>query len=207
MLFNFTYIPNTCYISATGLGSLNKTQYLSFGSQFSYQMLILSRLLNLCPRKCGQLSIHVETLPSYLYAFIHSISSPWNAFPFLQLKACINFLSTNSNSTSYLGPILVSNLIWGSSSFESQHFLCNFLMLLSFFFFARSPFYLFILTTLLEYNCFTMLCQFLLYNKVNHMYTYISYIYVYIYPHIPSLLCLPPSLLIHVTFLMYFLLQ
>ena len=31
-----------------------------------------------------------------------------------------------------------------------------------------------------------MLCQFLLYNKVNHL-------YVYIYPHIPSLLSLPPT--------------
>ena len=34
-----------------------------------------------------------------------------------------------------------------------------------------------------------MLCQFLLYNKVNQL-------YVYIYPHIPSLLSLPPTLLI-----------
>ena len=32
-----------------------------------------------------------------------------------------------------------------------------------------------------------MLCQFLLYNKVNQL-------YVYIYPHIPSLLHLPPTL-------------
>ena len=32
-----------------------------------------------------------------------------------------------------------------------------------------------------------MVCQFLLYNKVNQL-------YVYIYPHIPSLLCLPPTL-------------
>ena len=32
-----------------------------------------------------------------------------------------------------------------------------------------------------------MLCQFLLYNKVNQL-------YVYIYPRIPSLLCLPPTL-------------
>ena len=51
------------------------------------------------------------------------------------------------------------------------------LKLLSFFF----------LTSLLEYNCFTMVCQFLLYNKVNQL-------YVYTYPHIPSLLCLPPTL-------------
>ena len=34
-----------------------------------------------------------------------------------------------------------------------------------------------------------MLCQFLLYDKVNQL-------YVYIYPHIPSLLNLPPTLLI-----------
>ena len=38
---------------------------------------------------------------------------------------------------------------------------------------------LFFLTSLLEYNCFTMLCQFLLYNKVKQL-------YVYIYPYIPS---------------------
>ena len=45
----------------------------------------------------------------------------------------------------------------------------------------------FFLTSLLEYNCFTMLCQFLLYNKVNQP-------YVYMYPHILSLLLsLPPS--------------
>ena len=44
----------------------------------------------------------------------------------------------------------------------------------------------FFLTSLLEYNCFTMLCLFLLYNKVNQL-------YIYIYPHILSLLRLPPS--------------
>ena len=43
------------------------------------------------------------------------------------------------------------------------------------------------LTTLLEYNCFTMLCYFLLYNTV-------SQLSVYIYPHIYSLLHLPPVL-------------
>ena len=32
-----------------------------------------------------------------------------------------------------------------------------------------------------------MLCQFLLYNKVNQL-------YIYMYPHISSLLCLPPTL-------------
>ena len=43
------------------------------------------------------------------------------------------------------------------------------------------------LTSLLEYNCFTMVCQFLLYNKVNQL-------YIYTYPHISSLLHLPPTL-------------
>ena len=47
--------------------------------------------------------------------------------------------------------------------------------------------FFFIFSSLLEYNCFTMLCQFLLYNKVNQL-------YVFIYPHIPSLLSLPPTL-------------
>ena len=46
------------------------------------------------------------------------------------------------------------------------------------FFFNRS---------LLEYNFFTILCQFLLYTKVNQPYAYID-------PHIPSLLSLPPTL-------------
>ena len=45
----------------------------------------------------------------------------------------------------------------------------------------------FFLTSLLEYNCFTMVCQFLLYNKVNQL-------CIYIYPHIYSLLHLPPTL-------------
>ena len=43
------------------------------------------------------------------------------------------------------------------------------------------------LTSLLEYKCFTLVCQFLLYNKVNQL-------YIYMYPHIPSLLRLPPIL-------------
>ena len=46
--------------------------------------------------------------------------------------------------------------------------------------------FLFFLTFLLEYNCFIMVCQFLLYNKVNQL-------YIYIYPRISSLLRLPPS--------------
>ena len=44
------------------------------------------------------------------------------------------------------------------------------------------------LTSLLEYNCFTMVCQFLLYNKVNQLYIYIcSRI-------LPSCISLPPAL-------------
>ena len=59
---------------------------------------------------------------------------------------------------------------------------------LSFLCFIVCPHQLFfLLTSLLEYNCFTMLCQFLLYNKVNQL-------YVHIYPHISSLLHLPPTL-------------
>ena len=46
---------------------------------------------------------------------------------------------------------------------------------------------IFFLTSILQYNWFTMVCQFLLYNKVNQL-------YIYIYPHISSLLCLPPTL-------------
>ena len=45
----------------------------------------------------------------------------------------------------------------------------------------------FFLTCLLDYNCFTMVCQFLLYNKVNRPYKYK-------YPHISSLLHLPATL-------------
>ena len=51
--------------------------------------------------------------------------------------------------------------------------------------FIGSDFLIF-LTALLEYNCFTMVCQFLLYNKVNQL-------YIYVCPHISSLLHLPPS--------------
>ena len=60
--------------------------------------------------------------------------------------------------------------------------------LISFSYYIYLCIYLFIyLTSLLEYNCFTMVCQFLLYNKVNQL-------YIYIYPHIASLLRLPPTL-------------
>ena len=48
-------------------------------------------------------------------------------------------------------------------------------------------FYFIILISLLEYNCLTMVCQFLLYNKVIQLQEYI-------YSHISSLLRLPPNL-------------
>ena len=46
---------------------------------------------------------------------------------------------------------------------------------------------IFFSTSLLEYNCSTMVRQLLPYNKVNQP-------YIYTYPHIPSLLCPPPTL-------------
>ena len=66
----------------------------------------------------------------------------------------------------------------------SRQFFIGILFFLNMFLFFI--FFLF-LTSLLEYNCFTMVCQFLLYNKVNQL-------HIYIYPHISSLLCLPPTL-------------
>ena len=66
-------------------------------------------------------------------------------------------------------------------------FSCIYFLLVSFTMSFLSLILFFFLNSLLEYNCFTLLCQFLLYNKVNQL-------YVYIYPHIPSLLCLPPTL-------------
>ena len=47
------------------------------------------------------------------------------------------------------------------------------------FFFPVHHFILFIylfLTSLLEYNCFTMVCKFLLYNKVNQLYSLLLFI-------------------------------
>ena len=52
---------------------------------------------------------------------------------------------------------------------------------------APSVLFWFFLTSLLEYNCFTMVCQFLHYSKLNQL-------YLYIYPHISSHLRLPPTL-------------
>ena len=67
-------------------------------------------------------------------------------------------------------------VLWGCGYNQKHHNLPVYIFVCVFF-----------LTSLLEYNCFTVVCQFLLYNKVNQL-------YIYIYPHIPSLLCLPPTL-------------
>ena len=54
----------------------------------------------------------------------------------------------------------------------------------------RDRFFLFFfLTSVLEYNCFTMVCEFLLYNKVNQL-----CIYTYIPLSPPSCVSLPPPL-------------
>ena len=55
--------------------------------------------------------------------------------------------------------------------------------------FFKNQIYLFIFLkrSLLEYNCFTILCQFLLHNRANQPHAYTR-------PHIPSLLSLPPIL-------------
>ena len=77
--------------------------------------------------------------------------------------------------------------VWYSDFFSFlSFFLSSFLLFLSFFLFFNIRIFK---TSLLEYNCFTMVCQFLLYNKVNQLYTYI-------YPHILPLR-LPPTLPIH----------
>ena len=74
------------------------------------------------------------------------------------------------------------------------HSIIDYLILPSEPFYSFSVFSLFVLfhvffflTSLLEYNCFTMVCQFLLYHKVNQL-------YINMYPHISSLLHLPPTL-------------
>ena len=67
---------------------------------------------------------------------------------------------------------------------------CHHRLFPPFFFFFCVLFFCLFLTSLLQYNCFTMVCQFLLYNKVNQL-------YIHICPHISSLLLLPPTLPSH----------
>ena len=74
--------------------------------------------------------------------------------------------------------------------FSFRYWMCNLTktLICLFLFFLDYSFFIFtFFTPLLEYNCFIVLCQFLLYNKVNQL-------YVHIYPYIPSLLSLPPTL-------------
>ena len=81
-------------------------------------------------------------------------------------------------------------IMWTSLSCVSVNCRVKSLFLL---FFLNLPLFwaahdsIFFFTSLLEYKCFTMLCYFLLYNKVNQL-------YVYIYPHYPHIPSLPPFL-------------
>lgn len=95
------------------------SQWLRSGESEQHLVLIVSlldskllRIPSLCSRKCGQPAFLLN-VTSHLFSITHSISSPWNTCPLLCSKAYINFLGTNSNSISYLGPILTLNLIWG----------------------------------------------------------------------------------------------
>ena len=56
-------------------------------------------------------------------------------------------------------------------------------------------FLFFFLTFLLEYNCFTVVCQFLFYNKVNQLYIYIypPYLFPLASPSLPPSLSHPSS--------------
>ena len=52
---------------------------------------------------------------------------------------------------------------------------------------ANAAIYIYLLISLLECSCFTVVCWLLLYNKVNQL-------YICIYPHVLSILRLPPTL-------------
>ena len=88
-------------------------------------------------------------------------------------KSWLNLV--NLNISAFQGEVWTSLYI-PSQTQPKQHKMSNLFFFL--FFFS---------TSLLEYNCSTMVHQFMLYNKVNKP-------NVYTYPHIPSLLCLPPTL-------------
>ena len=88
----------------------------------------------------------------------------------------VNLLFTNNLIVLFLGPM----------SYIYIH-MCVCVYMCIYIFFLVLILFSF-LTSLLEYNCFAMVCYFLLYNKVNQL-------YVYIYLHIPpSCVSLPPSL-------------
>ena len=90
----------------------------------------------------------------------------------------------------YFPPVCVLSFHFLNGNFFCFHVLLFLGVLLFFLIFGSDQFlFLFIylcLTSLLEYNCFTMVCYFLLYNKVNQL-------YIYIYPHISTLLRLPSA--------------
>ena len=94
-----------------------------------------------------------------------------------------------NNSCLYVGGKagLLMRPLWGCSITTFACFLTVLSIMHSFFIQKKKNIkcLYFFLTSLLEYNCFTMVCYFLLYNKVNQP-------YIYVYTHISSLLRLPP---------------
>ena len=98
-----------------------------------------------------------SVLPT-VYSFLAKVSSP------------VNLFSSKSTESSLAG-----NISWRKGDLQICVALCQS---------WTNSFFFFFFTSLLEYNCFTMVCQFLLSNKVNQL---------YMCPHISSLLHLPPS--------------
>ena len=106
--------------------------------------------------------IHYEFI--FVFIFITLGGGSKNIFLRFMSKSVLPMFSSNS--------FTVSGLAFRSFT-NSEGFFKNFILF-------------YFLTSLLEYNYFTMVCQFLLYNKVNQL-------YIYICPHISSPLNLPPS--------------
>ena len=103
----------------------------------------------------------------------------------LFLFHCSICLSSSTNTT-------LSRLLWVYKTWNQVVESSNFVILQGCVAYSRSLplrinfiLFYFILTSLLEYNCFTMVCSFLLYNKVNQL-------YIYMYLHISYLLRLLP---------------
>ena len=101
------------------------------------------------------------------------LGRPWKYHVENQAKVWQGFLSIKCAAT-FLGPSLALWALvgvvgeWVGLTYDGH---CLFM-------FPEALVYIFFLW--LVYNCFTMLCEFLLYNEVNQL-------YVYIYPHPPPL--------------------
>ena len=139
-------------------------------------------------------------LSCYLYIFLGKVSFKvfcsflnWVVFLLLRFKCSLDILANSLLSDAFfckyfspvcglsshsLDPVLQRVDIF---NFNEVH-LINYFFLVIYYLFI----YFIFLTSLLEYNCYTMVCQFLLYNKMNQL-------YIYICPPISSLLHLPPS--------------